>query len=533
MTAFNSHFVFGTTAAFSHVPPVISLALALLTSTPDLVISILLHKNNEENSLSIIEGTPQDVVSRLKLVLIGEKTEWNSVSLSYIQMMELSGGEYAKILAASLSITDCAPWPTPTVFIGDYTSFFFIPVKTKVEENFPHLKPAKFIGYNPQMAAEALLCDGAEENGSLRWVDKALAEFDSEAVVSLQANQLLNGKTKSGDDKIMPPEEQAARMIKAYRACVTESKHVVKIPGWTPFHVSELWSLKIDWTQMNELAWFQWLSGRQAMAQVPEAWISCFPSSVFEPETIAAARKDEYITNGGKKPYFEVGWFERKPKANWGEGVKEFLDKYEAKSVVYISFGTVVNAGFGLPVIFDYLEQTKTPYIYACGNQYDSLPQHVKDTLAKSQAQGFCIAPNWVDQVGILSHKSVKAFVSHCGVNSALEGILAGVPIVSWGRRGDQVLLASIIHHKGLGVELLQHREGSTIGHATAHRPEVTVTGKPEDLKAELAAAFEKIGGPEGDKMREKANALATEIRAKRTGDWEETIKLFGQFGRE
>ncbi|TYJ51076.1 hypothetical protein B9479_008373, partial [Cryptococcus floricola] len=214
-------------------------------------------------------------------------------------------------------------------------------------------------------------------------------------------------------------------------------------------------------------------------------------------------------------------------------GVKEFLDKYEAKSVVYISFGTVVDAGFGLPVIFDYLEQTKTPYIYACGNQYDSLPQHVKDTLAISQAQGFCIAPNWVDQVGILSHKSVKTFVSHCGVNSTLEGILAGVPIVSWGRRDDQVLLASMIHHKGLGVELLQHHEGSTIGHATAHRPEVTVTGKPEDLKAELAAAFEKIGGPEGDKMREKANALATQIRAKRTGDWEETIKLFGQYGRE
>ncbi|WVQ78390.1 hypothetical protein IAT38_000476 [Cryptococcus sp. DSM 104549] len=522
-----SHFVFGTTAAFSHCPPVINLVVSLLTHTPDLAVSVLLHKNNEANSLKLLEGVPQDVVDRLKLYPVGEITTWNNVSAAYIQMVYKSGEEYAKLLMT------CAPWPAPSVFIFDYTSFFYITVKSKVEETFPHVKPTKSVGYNPMMAAESLLLEGSVENGSLRWVDDALREFDAEAVISAEANLLINATATETDTKLMPPEERAARMIKAYRNSVTESKRIVKIPGWTPFQVSELWSMAIDWTDPNEMGWFQFLAGRQQCVPAVEAWISCFPSSVIEPETIAAVRQDPFVSGGGVKPYLELGWFESKPKANWGEGVHEFLDKQGEKSVVYISFGTIVNAGFGLPTIFDYLEESKTPYIYACGKQKESLPQHVKDTLAKSEAEGICIAPDWVDQVGVLSHKAVMCFVSHCGVNSVMEGILANTPIVSWGRRGDQVMSAALIHEKGLGVELLQHREGYAIGHPPAHRSDVIIAGKPEALKEELAAAFATIKGPEGDEMRKRMKVLSDEIRAKRTGEWEEAVKAFGKYGRE
>ena len=72
------------------------------------------------------------------------------------------------------------------------------------------------------------------------------------------------------------------------------------------------------------------------MAPVPEAWISCFPSSVFEPETLDLVRRDSVISAGGTKEYLEAGWFEVVPAKDMGDWVKAFLDKHGEKQVVYI-----------------------------------------------------------------------------------------------------------------------------------------------------------------------------------------------------
>lgn len=48
-------------------------------------------------------------------------------------------------------------WPTPNVFVFDITSFFYPQVKAAVEGKFPHLKPAKLVGYNAQPAFQILL----------------------------------------------------------------------------------------------------------------------------------------------------------------------------------------------------------------------------------------------------------------------------------------------------------------------------------------------------------------------------------------
>jgi len=68
------------------------------------------------------------------------------------------------------------------------------------------------------------------------------------------------------------------------------------------------------------------------------------------------------------------------------------------------SFGTVVDAGFGLTTLFTYLAESDMPFVYAGANQKDELPGEVKPLLEGAERDGRAIAPHWLDQIGVLSH---------------------------------------------------------------------------------------------------------------------------------
>ncbi|KAJ0011521.1 hypothetical protein Pint_33901 [Pistacia integerrima] len=48
------------------------------------------------------------------------------------------------------------------------------------------------------------------------------------------------------------------------------------------------------------------------------------------------------------------------------------------------------------------------------------------------------IIRGWAPQVLILDHEAVGGFVTHCGWNSTLEGVSAGVPMAAWPVSADQ-----------------------------------------------------------------------------------------------
>ena len=62
------------------------------------------------------------------------------------------------------------------------------------------------------------------------------------------------------------------------------------------------------------------------------------------------------------------------------------------------------------------------------------LPQGFLD---RTKERGL-VVKSWAPQVAVLNHDSVGGFVTHCGWNSVLEAICAGVPMVAWPLYAEQ-----------------------------------------------------------------------------------------------
>jgi len=65
---------------------------------------------------------------------------------------------------------------------------------------------------------------------------------------------------------------------------------------------------------------------------------------------------------------------------------------------------------------------------------------------------------DWLPQRELLAHPKIRAFVSHCGCNSALEAIMNGVPVAGLGLFADQVSTAAVLEAKGICVRLDKKR---------------------------------------------------------------------------
>ncbi|CAI8610543.1 unnamed protein product [Vicia faba] len=65
------------------------------------------------------------------------------------------------------------------------------------------------------------------------------------------------------------------------------------------------------------------------------------------------------------------------------------------------------------------------------------------------------IIRGWAPQVVILGHPSIGAFLTHCGWNSTVEAVSAGVPMITWPVHDEQFYNEKLITQvRGIGVEV-------------------------------------------------------------------------------
>ncbi|OIV89269.1 hypothetical protein TanjilG_23881 [Lupinus angustifolius] len=118
---------------------------------------------------------------------------------------------------------------------------------------------------------------------------------------------------------------------------------------------------------------------------------------------------------------------------------QNWLDTKEANSVVYVSFGSIVNfPDSHLREIALGLEASGQPFIWAVKKSKKDGEEWLPGGFEKRIEGKGLIIRGWAPQVSILEHEAIGAFMTHCGWNSTLEGVVAGVPFITWPVSAEQ-----------------------------------------------------------------------------------------------
>jgi hypothetical protein len=124
----------------------------------------------------------------------------------------------------------------------------------------------------------------------------------------------------------------------------------------------------------------------------------------------------------------------------------------------------------------------------ACKETDVGLPRGFEE---RTRERGLIIR-GWAPQLLILSHPSVGAFLSHCGWNSTLESISAGVPMITWPMFAEQPFNSKLLVERlGIAIQICLDVSG--------------VPGTEEVRRAVIMLLAEE----QGNTMRRRAEALS------------------------
>ncbi|KAG8372604.1 hypothetical protein BUALT_Bualt12G0084000 [Buddleja alternifolia] len=133
--------------------------------------------------------------------------------------------------------------------------------------------------------------------------------------------------------------------------------------------------------------------------------------------------------------------------------INSWLDTCPDHTVVYVCFGSqAVLTNKQMEELALGLEKSGAKFILSVkgatkghveveGDNYGAIPSGFEDRVA---GRGLVIK-GWAPQVQILNHRAVCAFLTHCGWNSTLESIMAGIPMLAWPMSADQFLNATLL----------------------------------------------------------------------------------------
>ncbi|XP_031122554.1 7-deoxyloganetic acid glucosyltransferase-like [Ipomoea triloba] len=118
----------------------------------------------------------------------------------------------------------------------------------------------------------------------------------------------------------------------------------------------------------------------------------------------------------------------------------DWLNNQPVKSVLYVSFGTLSMVSRETLVEFWHgLVNSGQRFLWSLNPRRLLTDGEIPAEILTGSREKTCVV-EWAPQRAVLGHSAVAGFLTHCGWNSILESIVAGVPMIGWPIHGEQQL---------------------------------------------------------------------------------------------
>ncbi|XP_008777482.2 UDP-glycosyltransferase 88F3-like [Phoenix dactylifera] len=280
----------------------------------------------------------------------------------------------------------------------------------------------------------------------------------------------------------------------------------INFPGLWPIPASDLPAQLQD---RNEESYKRLLFHFERLPRFDGILINTFES--LEPRAVTALRDGVCLPGRPMPPTYCIGPLiaERKPSEKH-ECIK-WLDSQPKASVVFLCFGSMGSfAAEQLNEMATGLERSGHRFLWVVraprnGDQAAKFPgPRLEPDLEAILPVGFLertkdrglVVKSWAPQVEVLAYEAVGAFLTHCGWNSTLEGVCAGVPLIGWPLYAEQRMnKVTLVQDIGLAVAV----EG--------YDKELV---RAEEVEAKVRWVMESEGGSE---LRKRAAAMAEKAK--------------------
>ncbi|CAN8298308.1 unnamed protein product [Cochlearia groenlandica] len=168
-----------------------------------------------------------------------------------------------------------------------------------------------------------------------------------------------------------------------------------------------------------------------------------------------------------------------------------WLDKQEEKSVIYVSFGSIItiNESKLLEVAWG-LRNTNQPFLWVVRGGSVNDTKWLETFLEEIIDKGKIV--RWAPQQEVLKHRAVGVFVTHNGWNSTVESVCEGVPMICLPFVWDQLVNARFVSEIWkVGIHLEGRIERNVIEGAVKR---LLFESEGEAIRDRMEVLKEKVG---------------------------------------
>lgn len=276
------------------------------------------------------------------------------------------------------------------------------------------------------------------------------------------------------------------------------------LPNEIKMKKSQLEDYRKNPTQYGELLKMTKESNRRSYGVIFTSYREFEPAYVDHFENVMGQRcwllgLASHFVSRSNKAEKEVKSFDKR------HSILSWLDNQKPSSVLYVCFGSMIQFPTSqLREMAHGLENSGCPFVWIVRKQGESeedfLPEGFEERIKESE-RGL-IVREWAPQAEILCHMAVGGFMTHCGWNSLLEGIIAGVPVITWPLFAEQFYNEMLITQ----VMKIGIRVGSDVWNPTFE------IKSPDVGKDKVAKAVDRLmgGSDEVGKIRQRVKEFSS-----------------------